>query len=161
VAPRESGSASRALICRVGAYLCAVPLASAVETMRPLPVEPLGDAPDFIAGVSIIRGAPVPVVDLAAVLGIEAAPASRLVTVRAGGRLIALAVSEVLGVRSIDAAVLSCLPPLLREARPGVVSSMGVLDTQALLVLEGAHIVPDEVWAELALAGTAQQNALW
>ena len=46
--------------------LAALPLEHVVETMRPLPVEPLGDAPRFILGLSIVRGEPIPVVDVGA-----------------------------------------------------------------------------------------------
>jgi purine-binding chemotaxis protein CheW len=71
-----------ALLTRVGGRLCAVPLAHTVETMRLLPVSPLGDAPPFVRGLAIIRGAAVPVVDLGALLGEPAGAVTRLVLVR-------------------------------------------------------------------------------
>jgi purine-binding chemotaxis protein CheW len=71
-----------ALLTRVGARLCAVPLAHAVETMRLLPVSPLADAPPFVRGLAIIRGQAVPVVDLGALLGEPAVAVTRLVLVR-------------------------------------------------------------------------------
>jgi chemotaxis signal transduction protein len=36
--------------------------------MRPLRIEPVGGTPGFVRGVSMIRGAPTPVVDLKALL---------------------------------------------------------------------------------------------
>jgi purine-binding chemotaxis protein CheW len=36
--------------------------------MRPLPIKPIAGTPGFVRGVSIIRGAPTPVIDLKALL---------------------------------------------------------------------------------------------
>src|SRR5579859_3793791 len=87
------------LLCRAGPHLCALPLEQIAEVMRPLPFEPLADAPPFVRGVAVIRGVRVPVVDLARLLGQSKSVVTRLITVRAGGRLLALAVGEVLGLK--------------------------------------------------------------
>jgi len=124
--------------------------------MRALAVEPLPGAPAFVAGVSIIRGAPVPVVDAAALLDgaatreVATRP-GRLVTLRVGERHVALAVDEVLGVRAIPAADLRELPPLLGEARGDGVAWLGAHDDGLLVVLEGTRLIPDSLWAALAL----------
>lgn len=83
---QPEADAGWALLTRVGARLCAVPLAHAVETMRLLPVSPLGDAPSFVRGLAVIRGVAVPVVDLGAVLGEPAVAVTRLVLVRVDER---------------------------------------------------------------------------
>ena len=63
------------LLVRCGESLCALPLAGVLEIMRPLPCEPVQNAPEFVLGMSLIRGAFVPVVDLAAlVTGARGAP---------------------------------------------------------------------------------------
>jgi purine-binding chemotaxis protein CheW len=147
--------------------LCALPLGRVVETMRRLPVEPLAGAPPFVSGISIVRGGSVPVVELAALVGVAAPPASMLVTVTVGGdpeRHIALAVSAVVGVRTISQQALTDFPPLLTDVRPEVLTALGVLDAQTLLVLETVHILPDSVWAELparAQPVTASREAAW
>lgn len=135
-----------ALLCRVHRMLCAIPLREVIETLRPLPIEPLSGAPSYVCGLSILRGAPVPVVDLGLLLGVEQVRATRLVALRAGARSVAVAVSAVLGVHALpgDAA----LPPLLRDAAGGAVQGLGSLDRELLLVLEGARLVPEEVYAE-------------
>jgi len=90
------------LLVRAGTLTCALPLSHVVETMRPLPIEPLANAPAFVRGLSIIRGAPVPVVDLGALLNTPSSrPPPRFVTVRAGERRVALAVDGILGLRDI------------------------------------------------------------
>src|SRR6516164_1883705 len=98
----ESAEKEKALIVGVGARVCAVPLANVIETMRPLPIEMISDAPPFVRGVSIIRGIPTPVVDLGAVLGTgNQYAAERLVTVRSGDKQVALLVDTVLGIREL------------------------------------------------------------
>lgn len=135
------------LLCRVGAPLCALPLSAVVETMRPLPVEPLAGMPSFVRGLSVIRGAPVPVVDAGALLGTgEASRPTRFVTLRAGERRVALAVEEVIGIRALPPDSLEALPPLLRDASAEVVSLVGTLDAELLVVLGQGKIVPDAAW---------------
>jgi purine-binding chemotaxis protein CheW len=144
---------SLALVCRVRSTLCALPLSSVIETLRPLPIEPLGGAPPFVCGVSIIRGEPMPVVDGGLLIGVGQARATRLVTLRVGARSVALAVDAVLGVRSFEAAGLRGLPPLLREAASTTVAALGSLDQELLVVLESGRLVPEQVFAGLDQVG--------
>ena len=137
------------LICRVGSRLCGLPLAHVVETMRPLPVEPLAHLPRFIDGVSIIRGRPVPVLDARRLLGEdgEAGARTRFVTLELAERSAALSVDAVLGVRDIDVAELEQLPALLRDAQNDLVAALGTLDHELLVVLERSRLLPEAVWA--------------
>lgn len=153
VLPRDPHTVS--LLCRVGTRLCALPLDHVVETMRPLPVEAMADAPGFVLGLSIIRGAPVPVVDGAALVGAGTSQPTRFVTVTTNDRQVALAVDAVLGVRALPADSLLDLPPLLRDADPDVVSAIGVLDAELLLVLRRGRLVPESVWAAVDSGGSS------
>jgi purine-binding chemotaxis protein CheW len=137
------------LLCRVDRRVCALPLAQVEETMRPLPVEPMAGAPDFVLGVAIVRGAAVPVVDAAALLGAGRSRPSRLVSLRVERRRVALAVDAVLGVHPVAGESLARLPPLLRDAAGEAVSAVGALDAELLMVLESARLVPDSVWQAL------------
>jgi purine-binding chemotaxis protein CheW len=142
------------LLCRVRSALAAVGLEHVVETMRPLPVEPLAGAPSFVTGLSIVRGAPTPVVDAGALLGFAAgAQPTRFVTLRAGARIVALAVDEVLDVRELAPESLGALPPLLGDASSDVVSAIGTLDTELLVVLRATRAVPESVWRSLEAGG--------
>jgi purine-binding chemotaxis protein CheW len=135
------------LLIRTGPHICALSLADVVETMRPRPVEPLAGAPEVVRGLSVIRGAPVPVVDLAKLLGDgEQSVATRFVTVRTGERTVALTVDAVLGIRDIPPALQKEMPPLLRNARPDIVDAVSTLDSELLLVLKAAKLLPEEVW---------------
>lgn len=131
------------LACRAGGRACALPLEHVIETMRPLPIEPIADAPSFVRGVAIIRGGPVPVVDCAALIAGTATPATRFVLARVGDRRVALAVDDVLGVVSLPRARLGELPPLLRDAAGEAIAAVGTLDARLLLVLETGRLLPE------------------
>ena len=119
--------------------------------MRPLPIDFVAGVPPFLLGLTVIRGLPVPVVDLQAVVGGgRVQPISRFVALRLGERRVALAVSAVIGLRELDAIREEEMPPLLREARADVVEAIGILDAQLLLVLRASRLVPEEVWQTLS-----------
>ncbi len=141
---------NRVLLVEVSSHVCAVPLTFVVETMRRQPLSPIADAPLFVSGLSVIRGRPTPVVDLAVLLqGGEIEPKRMLVTLRIEQRLVALAVDRVLGVRELDSQSVRELPPLIRTARPEMIEAIGVLDRQLLVVLAATRIIPDHAWASL------------
>jgi purine-binding chemotaxis protein CheW len=148
---RGQGGQLSLLVCRVGSRLCGLPLAHVVETMRPLPVEPLAHLPSFVEGLALIRGRPIPVLDARRLLGAdgEAGARTRFVTLQIAERSAALAVDSVLGVRSIDVSQLAQLPPLLRDTQNDLVAALGTLDRELLLVLERSRLLPVAVWAAL------------
>jgi purine-binding chemotaxis protein CheW len=149
------------LMCRIGSRIGALAVADVRETMRPLPIEPLTGTPPFVLGVAIVRGTAAPVIDAGRLLDPSALPyaaitspsAARFVSLKLGDRTAVLAVDAVLDVRSLAAGILAQIPPLLREAGEEPVSIIGALDTQLLLVLEAARLVPDSVWSEIKIAG--------
>jgi purine-binding chemotaxis protein CheW len=136
------------LVVRAGERLCALPIGSVVETMRPLPVTSLAGAPPYVRGVAIVRGEPVPVVDLAALVGAGGAPGApaRFVSVRAGGRAAALAVAGVVGVTRLEPEGERRMP-LLADACAGTLSALRTRDDDLLLVLGAARLVPEDATA--------------
>jgi purine-binding chemotaxis protein CheW len=137
------------LLCRAGSRLCALPLDCVVETLRPLPVEPIAGAPPFVLGLSIWRGAPVPVLDAGLLFGEAPVQAARLVAIRAKDRTVAIAFSGVAGLRAIDAEAAGALPPLLREAAAEAISAISTLDAELLIVLNAARVAPDDLLESL------------
>jgi purine-binding chemotaxis protein CheW len=145
----------KTLVVRAQAYLCALPLEHVIETMRPLPVEPISGVPPFVRGLSIIRGEPTPVVDLALLLGAPKELPWRFVTLRTAGKQVALSVGAVVGVYELDRSTMNQLPPLLHDISKEFVESISVLDQQLLFALRSGWELPDEVWQAM----TAQEVA--
>lgn len=145
------------LVVRAAHSLCALPLDLVVETMRPLPCEPIAGAPAFVLGLSLIRSHQLPVIDLAMVVGSGGGRHGRFITVRTGSSTrdssatsdgqVALAVEEVVGVYSRDQLSEANLPPLLSEANPEVIDSIGRLDADLLLVLRSGSYLPEGIAA--------------
>ena len=146
-----SAEHSLALVIAVGAHVCAVPVEHVEETMRPLPVEPLAGTPRFLLGLSVIRGAATPIVDLGMLLDPRARSArhARFVVLKVGEQRIGVGVDFVVGVQRLDIAKLSALPPIVRDVRTDYIEAVGSLDTQLLMVLRTSRIIPEDVWAEL------------
>lgn len=158
--PGNSSTSDSFLICRSDSRLCAFPLEHVAETMRVLPIDFLPDMPSFLLGVSIIRGAVVPVVSAAKLFGsTNNARAGRYVTLNLDARQVAFAVESVIGVRRLAAESLAHTPPLLGEADAGAVAAMTTLDAELLVVLQGARLIPQSVWIALdAQAGQDQER---
>jgi purine-binding chemotaxis protein CheW len=138
------------LLCRAGTMLCALPVEQVVEIMRMLPLEPFAAAPRYVLGLGIIRGAPVPVVDIGLIVGSAATQAARLVTVKAAGRTIALAMQAVIGITEIGAAASDQLPPLLADAAADTIAAVGARDSGLLIFLRASRMVPEQVFDALA-----------
>jgi purine-binding chemotaxis protein CheW len=158
-APRTIGldESSRGswLLCRAGAMLCALPIEHVIEIMRPLPIEQIAGAPKYVLGLSVVRGAPVAVVDLGLVTGCQTTHCTRLIAVKAAERTIALAVGAVIGITAIAADAYGEFPPLLRDAAADTVAAIGALDSQLIVFLRAARLLPAEVLARLDANGGA------
>jgi purine-binding chemotaxis protein CheW len=133
------------LVCRTGKIRFALPIGSVVEITRLLPIAPLAQAPDYVRGIAVIRGAPLPVVDAGLAIGNEKAEPNRLVIIRTGAKMLALAVGEVIGVAALETDAFVSLPPLLRDAAAGAIDSIGARDRELLVVLQAGRLLPDAV----------------
>jgi len=133
-----------ALVVTLGARSYAIPLKHVAEIMRPLAVEPMSGAPDFVRGLSVLRGAPVPVIDLEAILKHESSSGEpgRFVAVRLDGRQAVIGVDGVAGVTTLDPAELGRLPPILSGVATDVIDAIGSRDAQLLIVLRAARLIP-------------------
>jgi purine-binding chemotaxis protein CheW len=56
--------------------------------------------------------------------------------------MVALAVTEVLGIRDVPDEMLTTMPPLLEKARPQIIESIASLDAELVLVLKSAGVLP-------------------
>jgi purine-binding chemotaxis protein CheW len=154
----DSSNNTEALIVTVGARPVAIPLRHVSEVMRALPTEHVAGSPAFVVGISVIRGGPVPVVDLGALL--ENVPNrnadQRLVTLQVGERRLALLVDGVVGLRRLDATRLEDLPSMLTASNADLIEAVSTADAQLLVVLRAARVIPEAVWATLAPAEAAR-----
>jgi purine-binding chemotaxis protein CheW len=140
------------LVCRSHGKLCALPVSRVVETMRPQPVQSLAQMPPGMLGVAVIRGQAMPVLSLAALLGGATASApelthlssARFVTLTLPGGGIALAVPEVVGLQKLDTGNLHL--PALMQHDDGILSALGLLDAELLLLLQDCRSVSEQAW---------------
>jgi chemotaxis signal transduction protein len=85
--------------------------------------------------MAVIRGAKLPVMDLAALLGRNTSPATRFVTIRTRTRVIALAVSWIAGLKQFNSHELEDLPPVPHA--PAV-----PIEDDLREVFEGCRVLP-------------------
>lgn len=148
--PEVNKTPTLALLVRAGERVCALPLSAVAEIMRPLPIKAVPQMPPIVEGLSVVRGEPVPVVRLECLLG--GAPSSekgRFVSLKVSERRVILLVEEVIGLRDLEVSIFQRLPPLLGESPSEVVSMVGVLDQQLMLLMETLRLIPKQVWASL------------
>jgi purine-binding chemotaxis protein CheW len=151
----KADSAWRGLVLRAGRRWAALPLSAVVETMRPLPVEPLPGMPPYVTGMSVVRAKPVPVVDLNLLLAAASGgDFGRFVTVRSGTGTFVLAVTEVLGIRGFALDVIHELPHLLGAEAASVAFAVVVQDERLVALLHAARLVPSEAWLAMQVRGT-------
>lgn len=131
------------LLCRTGSTHFALPISAVVATMRMLPIESVANAPPMVCGLSIVGGMPTPVIDAALLFGSRPGPRERLVTVRVGRRVVALAAQAVIGIWTVPEEELAVLPPLLSDV--GAVAALKRRDQDLVFFLNAARIVPDDV----------------
>jgi purine-binding chemotaxis protein CheW len=137
-------TSTRVLLVAAGTRICALPLGSVVETMRLLPIRPAPGTPEAVRGISMLRGAPAPIVDLAALLGDGEDPqAFRVVAVRTGKGQVGLLVRAVLRIAEIPG--VEDLPPLLQHVCAARVQAIAALDKEFLWVLDAARLVSAEI----------------
>lgn len=134
-------SSSTALVVRVGSLTCGFAIAHVVETLRPLAIRALADAPPAVLGVAVVRGEAIPVVELAALLGLAGDTRARWVVLRTGSRRVAVVVDQVVEVRALPQ--VTAPAPLLRDLAGALVERIGAIDGELVAVLDAARLVAE------------------
>jgi two-component system chemotaxis sensor kinase CheA len=136
----------RILLCRRGAQLFALPLASVREVVSAESTASLGGRQSLALG-----GEAVPLADLAQVIGADAPPLPDLppaMVVSSSGRVAAVSCDEVIGDQEV---VMKHLGPLL-AAVPGYLGAAVLPDARVALVLDPSHIMKAHATAVAAPA---------
>jgi purine-binding chemotaxis protein CheW len=144
----------QSLVFRADNHLAAIGLEHVTEVLRPLPVEHLAGVPPYVRGICVLRGRPVPVVDVGLLLGGErASGGGRFVGVRTGPQTAALSVDAVVGIRDLP---LDLLHDLSSVTGSPACTAVGAVGPEPLLLLEAGRVIPDSVWD--ALEGTGPDD---
>jgi purine-binding chemotaxis protein CheW len=136
------------LVVAAGSRRCALPLDGVDEVLRPLATQALPGSFAALRGLSVIRGAALPVIDLAALLDGDLGRPERFVVVDCGQRRAALAVESVPGLRLVRREAAPGLSSLFEEARGGLVAGVSVTDQDLLWILNLPRLIPDGLWNE-------------
>jgi purine-binding chemotaxis protein CheW len=111
------------------------------------PVTRLPRVPDYVAGVVNLRGAVLPVVDLAARLGwmpTEATPRNPIIVIEHEGQLRGLIVHDVADIVSIEAGSLQNPDAIGQEAITHFLEGIAPLGEDMVMVLNLARLMADE-----------------
>jgi chemotaxis signal transduction protein/DNA-binding transcriptional regulator YiaG len=147
IGPREPVLPGRLLLVEIGAERLAIPVGMVREVLAAVEPRALPGQPPAMLGVAVVRGEPVPCIDLAALLGIPAAGATRGVVLEArDGPLMAL-VSDADDVRDVAAEQVLDIPP--GWTRCEAVNQLARL---------GVELVPIVNANRLTLDGAAQEH---
>jgi purine-binding chemotaxis protein CheW len=127
---------------RAGGEDYALPVKDVIEVAELGRITPVPGASSAVLGVRNLRGAVLPVVDLAAVLGLpRTEPCQRIVIAEQAGCRAALAVDSVTGVEQLPVAAEETESPHLIGAVLSDGALVGVLDVGSLLnTVQGAAV---------------------
>lgn len=119
------------LLVRAAGGLAALRLDQVREIMRPLATTPIAGAPAHVAGMAVVRGRATRIVRLA-----PTAEAGRWVLLCLPGEPVALAVSETLGIASLESSSLAPLPSSWGQEG----AQVAVWQDQPLVLLDAATL---------------------
>ena len=162
--PTESARVKLAVF-RVGPAVYALDVAQLREVVRWQKITPLPMAPRLIEGLIDLRGALVPVVDLARALGAGAVvggATARIAIVESDGLVMGLAVDAAVEVMSVDAIALEDPPALATQAGYDAVRAVVRRSEDApALVLSLEHILESVYRSALTplASGDQQEDA--
>src|SRR3954469_9299606 len=141
-ASARPGEGVTSLVFRAGPLLCALALDEVIETMRPLQTRPLAGTPAFVLGISVLRGVPTPVIDVARLLSGGDGETERYVAVCTERGAVALATGPIIGIRAIGADAAGAHPALLTGGGSCLVAGVATAGAEPLLLLQSMRAVP-------------------
>ena len=141
-----TGGAMRELVgFRVGDQAFCIDITSVLEIRGWTPVTPLPEAPDYMTGVVNLRGTVLPIVDLAARLGLPTTePSARhaIMVARCGGRTVGLLVEAVSEIVQMNDAALQQTPEMGQDGGHGLIAGIFAVDGGMISLLELDNLLP-------------------
>ncbi len=151
------GSARHVVVFQLGRELYAVGISDVREIVRMQPITPVPSAPGYVQGVVNLRGQVIPVLNLAARLGLPAqpvTPATRIMVVQAGQDIIGMIVDSVVKVAHIPAQDVERPEALAREGA-GLAYVVGIARAEDRLI---TLIDLEQALSFASTPGQAQRN---
>jgi purine-binding chemotaxis protein CheW len=140
-------SQSRELLSfRVGAQEFCIDIMAVREIRGWTPATPLPHAPGFVRGVVNLRGAVLPIIDLAERIGLgrsEPTPQHVIIVAQVGTQLVGLLVSAVSDILTATEEMIQSTPDVAAPQTKAFVQGLLTVENRMLGVLRIDHLVPE------------------
>ena len=147
-------AAARELIAfRIGEQEFCVDIMAVREIRGWTPATPLPRAPGFMKGVINLRGAVLPIIDLATRFGLRASePTARhvIMVAHVGGRMVGLLVDAVSDIIQLTDEAMQPTPDVASDHVRSFVKGLFAIDGRMISLIELDRIIPDAAEAEAA-----------
>jgi purine-binding chemotaxis protein CheW len=130
---------------RVGEQAFCIDITSVLEIRGWTPTTPLPRAPDYMKGVVNLRGVVLPIIDLAARLGLPTKePSARhaIMVVKCGSRTVGLLVEAVSDIVELDDGMRQQTPDMGDDGGPGVIAGIFAVDGEMISLLDLDNVLP-------------------
>jgi purine-binding chemotaxis protein CheW len=144
-AARETGTDQELVAFRIGSQEFCVDIMSVREIRGWAPATPIPHAPLFVLGVINLRGTVLPIVDLAARLGLPSAvPTVRhaIIVSQVGERIAGLLVDAVSDILSIDADLIQQTPDVASQVARSFVRGVVAIEDRMISIITLDAILP-------------------
>ena len=142
-----AAGAGRELISfRIGAQEFCVDIMSVREIRCWTPATPLPRSPDFVRGVINLRGAVLPIIDLAARLGFASAePTARhvIIVAQIGGQVVGLLVDAVSDIISVSDDMIQPTPDVASDTAKTFVRGLIAIEERMVSLIGLDRVLPD------------------
>ncbi len=141
----EAGKHQELVAFRIGDQEFCVDIMSVREIRGWAPATPIPHAPRFVSGVINLRGAVLPIVDLAARFGlpsVEPTPRHVIIVSQVGDRIAGLLVDAVSDILSMDTALIQPTPDVASEVARSFVRGVVAMEGRMISIITLDSVLP-------------------
>jgi purine-binding chemotaxis protein CheW len=138
VSPSAGVPAVHLVVFALGDEQYGVGIASVDSIIRPRPITAVPRAPDFVEGVTNLRGTVLPVIDLHRRFGLptqDITRDARIIVAESGGNKVGMMVDAVLEVRRVSEATIEPPSPLVSTVDSAFVTGIAKVEDERLIIL--------------------------